>query len=138
MYDVENRIWCSLGKRRVHRRCPIGWEEWGQLVVTAGNTLYWITCKSRLPAYNIEKDFWSEGKLTGLGISFLKHKKSHVPGFVHLEGQLSRLLQTVSDQELHLIIIDVAIQSSSVQIPVVASHRYKTEYPTIQSDYFLL
>jgi hypothetical protein len=137
MYDVENLIWCSLGKRQVHHRCPIGWEEWGQLVVTAGNTLYWITCKSRLLAYNIEKDFKSEGKLTGLGISFLKHKKSHVPGFVHLEGQLFGLLQVVSDQELHLVIIDVAIQSSSLQISVVANHRYKTEYPTIQSDCFL-
>ena len=47
-----------LGVRSIHRKCPICWNGWGQSVVTAGHTVYWVTSDADLLAYNVEKDIW--------------------------------------------------------------------------------
>lgn len=138
-YDVEHRVWNSLGKRYVHPDCPIGWEGWGERAITVANTIYWVTRNSHLLAYNVDKDMWLEGSLKGLGISFVGgNELICLPGLVHLEGQLFGLVQSVSGRGLLLVIIDAAILRSSLQISVVAVHRCKTEDPTMVTDCLLV
>ncbi|XP_062167836.1 uncharacterized protein LOC133874024 [Alnus glutinosa] len=136
-YDVEHRVWSGLGKRRIHNNCPIGWEGWGEMALTVANTIYWVTRDAHLLAYNVDKDMWIEGSLRGLGIPFLESDELlFLPGFVHLDGQLFGLLQSNDDEAFQLVIIDTLILGSSLQIFVVAVHRYKTEDPTIVTECF--
>jgi hypothetical protein len=84
----------SFGKFRIHDNCPIGWEGWAETVFTVANTIYWVTRDAHLIAYNVDKDMWIKGSLTGLGILFLESNEPHfLPGFIHLERQLFGLLQ---------------------------------------------
>ncbi|KAE8098614.1 hypothetical protein FH972_016660 [Carpinus fangiana] len=74
VYDVELSVWSCLGKRPIHRKCPIGWDGWGERAVTVVNTVYWVTSDVDLLAYNVEKDVWLQGSLKGFGISFVENK----------------------------------------------------------------
>ena len=56
--DVELRVWSCLDDRSIHRKCPIGWNGWGQMAIIAGNTVYWVTSNGDLLAYNVEIDIW--------------------------------------------------------------------------------
>ncbi|XP_059450146.1 uncharacterized protein LOC132181098 [Corylus avellana] len=137
VYDVELRVWSCLGKRPIHRKCPIGWDGWGERAVTVANTVYWLTSDADLLAYNVEKDMWLQGSLKGLGISFVENQTLMcMPGFVHLEGRFFGLVQ--SAPELQVVIIDATIVRSSFVISVVAVLRYKTEAPTDISYCFSL
>ncbi|KAE8099798.1 hypothetical protein FH972_017751 [Carpinus fangiana] len=137
VYDVELRVWSCPGDRSIHRKCPIGWDGWGQRAVTVGNTVYWVTSDADLLAYNVEKDIWLFGSLKGLGISFVEHKEfMGMPGLVHLEGRFFGLVQ--SAPELQIVIIDATIVRSTFVISVVGVLRYKTEAPTEISCCFSL
>ncbi|XP_062166450.1 uncharacterized protein LOC133872846 [Alnus glutinosa] len=106
-YNVEHRVWSVLGKRRIHVNCPIGWEGWGETVLTVANIIYWVTRDAHLLAYNVNKDMWIKWSLTGLGIPFLESDELHfLPGFIHLERQLFGLLQSNDDEAFQLVIID--------------------------------
>lgn len=138
LYDVSRGYWKILSARKLHPKCPLGYD--GGKALTVGNELYWITDDAMLLVYYLDDDLWLLGNLKGLGISFIdKCSEPSPPILLHLGDKRFAMVQCAFGY-VHCVIIDAVHKpwDNSVAIFVVRTHKYKVDSPSVIQNCFLL
>lgn len=144
-YNVQNRCWGMLGRRKLHPLCGYRDDVWLERPRIVNNTLYWIDRSDDLQlqddilfiAYDLDLDMWLEGDLKGFGIFFFQDYQrwgcdgcnGRSPVFRHLEKQRFLLLQCADDDYLRCVVVEVSHMPrvKSLNISVVWNLKYAME-----------